>query len=281
VKWSASQRPAGSVRPQRQTPCSAWPLYVAVRVRFQLAEQRGRRDLELPRREGAIAATPLQHGLDVVALDLAKGADVFDGNHERPVVPDLVRQPCQRHHSCNLIARIQPPLMRSRPGHNVHIDSKRRMASITTCGSCLWGEVASDRHPRWPPTRFTARVVALFGVVALLSRPSAFTGRCPYVVHARSREIGIRLALGASRRAILSQTAWRGVWPALGGGIIGLALAIVIARVFQAVFFHRSPVDLGSFIVGAVVLIVVAVGAALGPARHASRVEPATTLWAE
>jgi ABC-type antimicrobial peptide transport system permease subunit len=100
-------------------------------------------------------------------------------------------------------------------------------------------------------------------------------------VRARGREIGIRLALGASRRTILSQTAWRGVWPALGGGIIGLAMAIVIARVFQALFFDLSPVDLGSFIVGAVVLIVVAVGAALGPARHASRVDPASTLRAE
>jgi ABC-type antimicrobial peptide transport system permease subunit len=129
--------------------------------------------------------------------------------------------------------------------------------------------------------RFTARVVALFGIVALLLAAVGIYGTLSYVVRARSREIGIRLALGASRRTILSQTAWRGVWPALGGGFIGLALALVIARVFQAVFFDLSPVDPGSFIVGAVVLIIVAVGAALGPARQAARVDPATTLRSE
>jgi predicted permease len=126
--------------------------------------------------------------------------------------------------------------------------------------------------------RFTSRVVALFGVLALVLAAVGIYGTLSYVVRARSREIGIRLALGASRGNILSQTLRRGLVPAVGGGIIGLGLAVVLARTFQSLLFELSPVDFGSFTAGAAVLLLVALGATLGPARRASRVDPAATL---
>ena len=130
-------------------------------------------------------------------------------------------------------------------------------------------------------SRFTARVVALFGAASLLLAAVGIYGTLSYVVRVRRREIGIRLALGASRGAILSHTAWRGILPALGGGIVGLALAVGIARVFRTLLFEVSSIDGRSFTLSALLLVAVAVAAALGPARHASRVDPASTLRAE
>lgn len=126
--------------------------------------------------------------------------------------------------------------------------------------------------------RFTSRVVALFGVLALTLAAVGIYGMLSCIVRSRTGEIGIRLALGASPRHILSHTLWHGLLPALGGGACGLIAAFGIARTFRAIFFGLSPADPWSFFAGAVALVAVALIAALGPARRASRVDPAHAL---
>jgi putative ABC transport system permease protein len=129
--------------------------------------------------------------------------------------------------------------------------------------------------------RFTSRTVVLFGVVALLLSAVGIHGTLACLVRARTREIGIRLALGASRRDILSRVLRRGLAPAAFGVVIGLALAIAIARAFRALLFEVAPLDPGSLAGGALLLLAIALAAALGPALGASRVDPSTTLRAD
>jgi putative ABC transport system permease protein len=129
--------------------------------------------------------------------------------------------------------------------------------------------------------RFTSRVVALFGALALVLAAVGLHGMLAYVVRARTREIGIRLALGAAPRAIVARILARALAPAAAGVVIGVAVAATLARTFRALFFEVAPLDAASYASGALLLLGVSLGAALGPAVAAARVDPATTLRAE
>jgi putative ABC transport system permease protein len=126
--------------------------------------------------------------------------------------------------------------------------------------------------------RFTTRVVTAFGALALLLAAVGIYGTVSYLVGARTREIGIRLALGASRGEILSHTLWRGLLPAIVGGAVGIAVAMALASTFRALLFEVEPLDVSSYVGSATLLVLVALAAALGPARRASRVDPAVAL---
>lgn len=115
-------------------------------------------------------------------------------------------------------------------------------------------------------------------MLALILAAVGIYGTLSYLVGARTREIGIRLALGASPTGIVSNILWRGLVPAIAGGLIGLALAVALARTFRALFFDVEPLDFSSFAGGATLLILVAIAAALGPARRAARVDPVRAL---
>jgi putative ABC transport system permease protein len=129
--------------------------------------------------------------------------------------------------------------------------------------------------------RFTSRTVAAFGLLALVLAAVGIYGTLAYLVSARTREIGIRLALGAPRASIVSSVLWRGLVPALAGGAIGIAVALALARTFRALLFEVQPLDVRSFTLGAVVLLLVATAAALGPARRAARIDAAAALRAD
>jgi putative ABC transport system permease protein len=129
--------------------------------------------------------------------------------------------------------------------------------------------------------RFTSRTVAAFGALALVLAAVGIYGTLSYLVGARTREIGIRLALGAARRSILATVMWRGLGPAVVGGLIGLAAALALARSFRSLLFEIDPIDLTSLAAGAAALSLVAVAATLGPARRASRVDPVRALRSE
>jgi ABC-type antimicrobial peptide transport system permease subunit len=129
--------------------------------------------------------------------------------------------------------------------------------------------------------RFTSRTVSAFGALALLLAAVGIYGTLSYLVGARTREIGIRLALGAPRSAIMSNVLSRGLVPAIAGGAGGLAIAMALARTFRALLFEVEPLDVSSFAGGATLLVVVALAAALGPALRASRIDPVRALRIE
>jgi predicted permease len=126
--------------------------------------------------------------------------------------------------------------------------------------------------------RFSSRLVMGFGILSLGLAAIGIYGTLSYLVSARTREIGIRLALGASHRSVLSNVVWRGLAPAIGGGAAGMVVALALARVFRSLFFMIEPVDVPSLATGAIVLLIVALVAASGPAFRAARVDPVRAL---
>ena len=129
--------------------------------------------------------------------------------------------------------------------------------------------------------RYTSHLVAGFGTLALILAAVGIYGTLSYLVTTRRRELGVRLALGATPSQVMSTMLRRGVVPALAGGVIGLAAAVAVARVFRAVLFEVEPIDPLSVAGGATVLAVVAVAAALLPARRAARLDPTAALRSE
>lgn len=129
--------------------------------------------------------------------------------------------------------------------------------------------------------RFTSRLVVAFGMVALVLAAVGIYGTLAYVVLARRREIGVRIALGASRAGILAHVIRGGVLPAIGGGAIGLGVAVFVARTFRVLLFDVEPLDVPSLTTGAATLLAVVLVAALEPARRAATVEPVQALRSE
>jgi len=99
-----------------------------------------------------------------------------------------------------------------------------------------------------------------------------------YSVTLRRRELGIRAALGASRRDLLSLVVRQGLVATAAGLGIGLALAVVAARLMRTLLFGIEPLDFPSFVASSAVLLLVALAACLIPARRAAASDPRTTL---
>jgi len=129
--------------------------------------------------------------------------------------------------------------------------------------------------------RFTSRVVAAFGILALILAGVGIYGTLSFMVGTRRREIGIRMALGASRERVLRTVMWRGLAPAAAGALTGGALAVALARTFRALLFNVTSLDPISLGGAVAVLLLVATVAALGPAAVAARTDPAQSLRAE
>jgi putative ABC transport system permease protein len=129
--------------------------------------------------------------------------------------------------------------------------------------------------------RFTTRTVAAFGILALVLASIGIYGTLAFIVTARTREIAIRMSLGGSWGGILPDVLTRGLMPAVVGWLLGIVIASAIARAFASLFFQFEPLDVGSYAIGATLLLFASVAAAAAPAIHALRVDPATVLRAE
>lgn len=129
--------------------------------------------------------------------------------------------------------------------------------------------------------RFTTGVVGGFGVVALLVAAVGIYGTLSYTVAARTREIGIRLALGATQGSIARSVMITGVLPAAAGGAVGVAAAVALAGAFRSMLFDTPPLDGASLAGGASLLLVVSIAAAVPAALRAARVDPIVALRAE
>jgi len=126
--------------------------------------------------------------------------------------------------------------------------------------------------------RFALQVVGLFGVLALLLASIGIYGVMAYSVNQRTREIGIRVALGASRRAILGWVLRQGVVLIAIGLTTGLVAAFGLTRLLRSLLFEVAPTDFITYGILAAVLGVVALFACYIPARRATKVDPLVAL---
>ena len=129
--------------------------------------------------------------------------------------------------------------------------------------------------------RFTLILFEAFGIVALALAAIGIYGVLSGSVAERTREIGIRLALGAPRASILSLVVRQGMMLMVVGAIIGIAGSLAAGRAIASQLFGVTPLDIATYAGVVLLLAGVSVGACWLPAWRASRVDPCVTLRAE
>lgn len=128
------------------------------------------------------------------------------------------------------------------------------------------------------PSRLAASVAGGLGTLALILASTGVYGLVAFAISRRKREVGIRMALGASRGDVLRLVIWQGLKPVIAGSLAGLALAALASQALQAMLFGLSPLDPLAFVGTALLLTAMAAAAALLPAWSALRIDPAITL---
>jgi predicted permease len=129
--------------------------------------------------------------------------------------------------------------------------------------------------------RFSLEIVGMFALTALVLAALGIYGVLSFLVGERTREIGIRLALGAKRQAILRTVLGEGMRLAIAGTVVGLAGALLVARAMARVLYGVGPTDAPTFAGMALLLVGVALLACYVPARRALRVNPIVALRLE
>jgi predicted permease len=118
----------------------------------------------------------------------------------------------------------------------------------------------------------------VFGSLALLLACIGLYGIAAYTVVARTREIGIRMALGAQADNVYRMVIWQGMRLALTGVMVGLASAFVVSRVLTSLLFGISGADSLVYVGVSLLMVLVALAACYLPARRAARVDPMIAL---
>jgi len=129
--------------------------------------------------------------------------------------------------------------------------------------------------------RFSMLLLTVFAGFALALASVGIYGVLAYLVSQGSREIGIRVALGATRGRILGLILRQGFVLAVSGVAVGLAGAFALTRFMRSLLFGIAPTDWLTFAATPALLVLVALGASYIPARRAARVDPIVTLRCE
>jgi putative ABC transport system permease protein len=126
--------------------------------------------------------------------------------------------------------------------------------------------------------RYSVTLLSAFGATAVLLAAVGLYGVLAFVVSQRRREIGVRIALGATARDVIADVLGQGLRLAALGMVFGLALALAVTRLMSSLLFGITPTDVATFAGSALLLAIIAVAASLVPALRASRVDPLVAL---
>jgi predicted permease len=133
-------------------------------------------------------------------------------------------------------------------------------------------------HRSVAPQRFNVILLAVFSGLALLLAMTGLYGVLSYSMSRRTSEIGLRVALGASERSILSMAVGQGMRPAIVGIILGAIGAWWLSRYFASLLFGVKPFDVATYAAVAALLVVTALVACYLPGRRAMRTDPVIAL---
>jgi ABC-type antimicrobial peptide transport system permease subunit len=128
------------------------------------------------------------------------------------------------------------------------------------------------------PARIVAVVLGIFGTLALVLAATGLFALMAYAVSRRTREIGIRMAIGALPRQVLSSVLRRTTILFLAGLGIGALVTLAAGRLLSAVLYGVSAHDPMTYLLAVILMAAVALAAAWNPARRAVRVDPASVL---
>jgi putative ABC transport system permease protein len=126
--------------------------------------------------------------------------------------------------------------------------------------------------------RLNSALLAIFACVALLIASIGIYGVLSYSVNQRTREIGVRMALGAQRREVLRMIVGEGMRMGIAGIAVGLAGAVAVSRALSSLLFGVQARDPATFASVAAILIVIALAACYFPARRATGIDPVVAL---
>jgi len=131
------------------------------------------------------------------------------------------------------------------------------------------------------PQRMGTTVLSLFGALALVLAAVGIYGVVGYTITRRSREIGIRIAIGASRARIVGGVVREMALPVLLGVVAGGSVALLLGRTVQIFLYRVEAADPATFVTITLMLLLVALTASLVPARRAARMDAVRVLGAE
>ncbi|MGH9162985.1 MAG: ABC transporter permease [Vicinamibacteraceae bacterium] len=152
-------------------------------------------------------------------------------------------------------------------------DSRLVTRKLTTFSEMIAGSMAQER--------LLAGAAAGAALVAMLLAVLGLYGLTTYFVVQRRRELGIRMAMGASRRDMTNLVLTQGLVPALAGVAVGLAAAALASTALASVVYGIAARDPLSYVTSALLLLAVMIGACLGAVRRAWRIDPAALLRTE
>jgi putative ABC transport system permease protein len=150
------------------------------------------------------------------------------------------------------------------------LDPEQPLGNVRTLESLLAQSVA--------PRRFSLLMLGVFALVALLLGAVGLYGVMSYAVTQRTREIGIRMALGAQKSDVLKLIIRQGLMLSLGGVLVGLAASFALTRLMDSLLFGVSATDPATFALISLLLTVVAFAACYIPARRAANIDPGIAL---
>jgi putative ABC transport system permease protein len=207
--------------------------------------------------------------------------DNRDQGLELPVAPQLIGLFRQMPKGVNsgfkdLLVRsdLAPQVVESSVEQQLHALDPRIPLSEKLTMSELIGTMTAVK-------RFTGVILAVFAGIGLLLAVIGIYGVAAYLVAQRTQEIGIRLALGAPRGAVVWLVSSQGLRMALAGVTVGLLGTVLAARSVASLLYGVSALDPLTLITASVVLVAIAVAACALPARRAAKIDPMQALRAE
>ena len=206
---------------------------------------------------------------------------VSDARFEHPTLPvgPTVYQPMAQHPaviSVSLIVRTSGEPLRLATAVQKAIwaeDPEQPIENVTTVEQIVADSVSD--------TRFYSFMLGAFALVSLALSALGIHGVVAYTVSQRTREIGIRMALGALPRDVLRMIVRQEMTLAFVGVVAGLGAALGLTRFLRAMLFEVKPTDPATFFAVAVLLAAIALAACWIPARRATRVDPMVALHYE
>ena len=153
------------------------------------------------------------------------------------------------------------------------VDPNLTITDLRTFDSQIAGNFTQER--------MIARLTSLFGILALILASIGIYGAMSYLVARRTGEIGIRMALGATRSGVVSMVIRGAIWQILAGLVLGVPAALYAGHLMRSLLYGVGSYDPVALAGAPLILVVFAAGAAFVPARRAASVEPMQALRTE
>jgi predicted permease len=203
-------------------------------------------------------------------------ADVREYGLDRPPKEELYIVSNQNGSAGNLVVRAMgdPSSIRDAVRAAIHkVDSGLAVDRVETIEDLRADSVAAPRT--------MTMLLALFAGLAVLISASGIAAVMALAVSQRTNELGVRIALGASRESVVMMVLRQGVGLTLFGVAIGVAGGLALTRLLKAVLFSTSPTDPLTFVAVALLFLAVGALACLGPARTVTAIDPVVALRQE